>query len=116
MILHVGEDHVSGRNVHPIDSWFFLPVYKTLKSNLISPNICETLRVAREEDRATYHDEVLDVLEPSEFCPVLLKILLGEAPLLLSEPGAVAPVAWWWCSDPLPWLARLDRDQSLTSC
>ena len=66
-----------------------------------------------------YHDDVLDVRDPSEFWLDLCRILLGEA-----EGGApLASCGWGWVMVPelsplleLPWLALLERDQSRTSC
>ena len=56
-----------------------------------------------------YHDEVLDVLDPSEVFFSLVWFLLGAAPF----PPALSLAAGWLSE---PWLAREERDQSLTSC
>ena len=60
------------------------------------------------------HDEVLELREPSELWDDLCPFLCGLV---------VAGGGWerGGCSGPavlavLPWLARLDRDQSRTSC
>ena len=76
-----------------------------------------------------YHDEVLDVRDPSEFWLCLpdlpargwrggLLLLRAAgccwapAPSPSANGGAPLPTPPPW----LPWLARLDRDQSRTSC
>ena len=57
---------------------------------------------------------MLEVREPSELVAALLRILLGDALSLLSAPAF--SLLWAGCSAALAWLARLERDQSLTSC
>ena len=80
--------------------------------------IIENLLVIRARG-STYHDDVLDVRDPSEFWLDFWRILLGEADI-----GApLGWAGWGWVTvaalsplDELPWLALLERDQSRTSC
>ena len=63
----------------------------------------------------SYHDDVLDALDPSElWC--LDRGFLGPSSLMVRETAAASSVTPPAGPAPLLWLARLDRDQSRTSC